>query len=192
MSQSRSTTPTPNTFSTNFNPSSDSTTSRIPPNAHLFETTIAEGDQPQFSHSTQVYHLPVLSQSTPSGSTHRRMTRRLQRKQDSSGPAAQSSTSNSQKDAAGTSKGDEPLQPAAPLPKKKRTRTLTTPHQAAVLHALLAKSRFPNTAVREEVGRSIGLSARKVQVRRRLIPLLTTAHSYFIFLGLVSGIVILG
>ncbi|KAG5732769.1 Homeobox protein OTX2 [Termitomyces sp. T112] len=164
MSQSRSTTPTPNTFSTNFNPSSDSTTSRIPPNAHLFETTIAEGDQPQFSHSTQVYHLPVLSQSTPSGSTHRRMTRRLQRKQDSSRPAAQSSTSNSQKDAAGTSKGDEPLQPAAPLTKKKRTRTLTTPHQAAVLHALLAKSRFPNTAVREEVGRSIGLSARKVQV----------------------------
>ncbi|KAG6829933.1 hypothetical protein H0H87_009727 [Tephrocybe sp. NHM501043] len=52
----------------------------------------------------------------------------------------------------------------APPPKKKRTRTLTTPHQAAVLHALLAKSRFPNTAVREEVGRSIGLSARKVQI----------------------------
>ena len=73
----------------------------------------------------------------------------------------------------------------APPPKKKRTRTLTTPHQAAVLHALLAQvrvnhlliaatligrprltlqSRFPTTAMREEVGRSIGLSARKVQV----------------------------
>lgn len=75
-------------------------------------------------------------------------------------------------------------------PKKKRTRTLTTPHQSAVLHALLAKvrrflgtffllplpylapshsylpsqSRFPTTAMREEVGRQIGLSARKVQV----------------------------
>ncbi|KAF6747518.1 hypothetical protein DFP72DRAFT_604536 [Ephemerocybe angulata] len=49
--------------------------------------------------------------------------------------------------------------------KKKRTRTLTTPHQAAVLHALLAQSRFPTTAMREEVGRAIGLSARKVQVR---------------------------
>ncbi|KAF8579149.1 hypothetical protein K439DRAFT_416366 [Ramaria rubella] len=48
--------------------------------------------------------------------------------------------------------------------KKKRTRTLTTPHQSAVLHALLAQSRFPTTAMREEVGRSIGLSARKVQV----------------------------
>ncbi|KAG2002394.1 hypothetical protein CC2G_004588 [Coprinopsis cinerea AmutBmut pab1-1] len=52
----------------------------------------------------------------------------------------------------------------APPPKKKRTRTLTTPHQAAVLHALLAQSRFPTTAMREEVGRSIGLSARKVQI----------------------------
>lgn len=48
--------------------------------------------------------------------------------------------------------------------KKKRTRTLTTPHQAAVLYALLAQSRFPTTAMREEVGRSIGLSARKVQI----------------------------
>ncbi|KAI6140144.1 hypothetical protein BKA82DRAFT_2837843 [Pisolithus tinctorius] len=52
---------------------------------------------------------------------------------------------------------------AEPPPKKKRTRTLTTPHQSAVLHALLAKSRFPTTAMREEVGRQIGLSARKVQ-----------------------------
>lgn len=48
--------------------------------------------------------------------------------------------------------------------KKKRTRTLTTPQQSAVLHALLAQSRFPTTAMREEVGRAIGLSARKVQV----------------------------
>ncbi|KAF9530722.1 hypothetical protein CPB83DRAFT_850193 [Crepidotus variabilis] len=54
--------------------------------------------------------------------------------------------------------------PPAPPPKKKRTRTLTTPHQSAVLHALLAQSRFPTTAMREEVGRSIGLSARKVQI----------------------------
>ncbi|KDQ51793.1 hypothetical protein JAAARDRAFT_499496 [Jaapia argillacea MUCL 33604] len=52
----------------------------------------------------------------------------------------------------------------APVPKKKRTRTLTTPHQAAVLHALLAQSRFPTTAMREDVGRQIGLSARKVQI----------------------------
>ncbi|EJC99520.1 uncharacterized protein FOMMEDRAFT_148693 [Fomitiporia mediterranea MF3/22] len=52
----------------------------------------------------------------------------------------------------------------APQQKPKRTRQLTTPQQAAVLHALLAQSRFPTTAMREEVGRQIGLSARKVQV----------------------------
>ncbi|KAI9463177.1 hypothetical protein HD554DRAFT_1421648 [Boletus coccyginus] len=56
-----------------------------------------------------------------------------------------------------------PPQITAPQ-KKKRTRTLTTPHQSAVLHALLAKSRFPTTAMREDVGRQIGLSARKVQI----------------------------
>ncbi|KAI9440281.1 hypothetical protein F5148DRAFT_830297 [Russula earlei] len=63
--------------------------------------------------------------------------------------------------------GASPQPPPPPSPaaaKKKRTRTLTTPHQSAVLHALLAQSRFPTTAMREEVGRSIGLSARKVQV----------------------------
>ncbi|KAL5513920.1 hypothetical protein ACEPAG_2681 [Sanghuangporus baumii] len=53
---------------------------------------------------------------------------------------------------------------AAQQPKPKRTRQLTTPHQSAVLHALLAQSRFPTTQMREEVGRRIGLSARKVQV----------------------------
>lgn len=51
-----------------------------------------------------------------------------------------------------------------PPQKPKRTRQLTTPHQAAVLHALLAQSRFPTTAMRENVGKQIGLSARKVQV----------------------------
>ncbi|KAG1761401.1 hypothetical protein EDD22DRAFT_847782 [Suillus occidentalis] len=58
----------------------------------------------------------------------------------------------------------EPSPQSAPAPKKKRTRTLTTPHQSAVLHALLAQSRFPTTTMREEVGRQIGLSARKVQI----------------------------
>lgn len=85
---------------------------------------------------------------------------------------------------AGPSQSSDAPQPTASPPKKKRTRTLTTPHQSAVLHALLAQvlshhivnwncrltvcqsqSRFPTTAMREEVGRAIGLSARKVQVR---------------------------
>ncbi|KZT66281.1 homeobox-domain-containing protein [Daedalea quercina L-15889] len=65
---------------------------------------------------------------------------------------------------AGPSQPSQTAQPATAPPKKKRTRTLTTPHQSAVLHALLAQSRFPTTAMREEVGRAIGLSARKVQI----------------------------
>ncbi|OBZ72894.1 hypothetical protein A0H81_06739 [Grifola frondosa] len=86
---------------------------------------------------------------------------------------------------AGPRQPSEPANPAGPPPKKKRTRTLTTPHQSAVLHALLAQvrlpppadtncsqngsqSRFPTTAMREEVGRSIGLSARKVQVSSQI------------------------
>jgi hypothetical protein len=64
---------------------------------------------------------------------------------------------------AGNSQQSGDLHSTSP-PKKKRTRTLTTPHQSEVLHALLAQSRFPSTAVREEVGRAIGLSARKVQI----------------------------
>ncbi|BGP34139.1 hypothetical protein JCM10296v2_005954 [Rhodotorula toruloides] len=53
---------------------------------------------------------------------------------------------------------------SATEPAKKRSRTLTTPAQTAVLNALLAKTRFPSTEVREEVGRQIGMSARRVQV----------------------------
>ncbi|KZP09347.1 homeobox-domain-containing protein [Athelia psychrophila] len=50
------------------------------------------------------------------------------------------------------------------VPKKKRTRTLTTPRQATALHALMAQTPFPTTAMREEVGEQIGLTARKVQI----------------------------
>ncbi|KAG8934714.1 hypothetical protein FRC02_009417 [Tulasnella sp. 418] len=49
--------------------------------------------------------------------------------------------------------------------KKKRTRTLPTSHQSAELNKLLSETPFPSTARREELGRRIGLSARKVQVR---------------------------
>ncbi|KAM0747712.1 hypothetical protein T439DRAFT_358933 [Meredithblackwellia eburnea MCA 4105] len=49
-------------------------------------------------------------------------------------------------------------------PAKKRSRTLTTAHQTAVLNALLAKTRFPSTETREEVGQQIGMSARRVQI----------------------------
>ena len=44
----------------------------------------------------------------------------------------------SEMDADRSQQSEASLSPAAP-PKKKRTRTLTTPHQSAVLHALLAQ-----------------------------------------------------
>ncbi|KAH9940035.1 uncharacterized protein BXZ73DRAFT_99030 [Epithele typhae] len=99
-------------------------------------------------------------------------TRRKRKQSERSSP----SVSSSQGDMADTEmEGGEPSKAKAsdggatdgPPPKKKRTRTLTTPHQAAVLHALLAQSRFPTTQMREEVGRAIGLSARKVQNQRQ-------------------------
>ena len=60
-----------------------------------------------------------------------------------------SPSSSSQGDAADTEMESGPSssqlagqhQPQGPPPKKKRTRTLTTPHQSAVLHALLAQVR---------------------------------------------------
>lgn len=80
-------------------------------------------------------------------------------------------------------------QVSAKLKEKKRTRTLTTAPQAAALFALLARvsldckfyscktdalvqTQFPTTGEREEIGRAIGLSARKVQVRA-LLPVQT-------------------
>ncbi|KAG8901020.1 hypothetical protein FRB99_005599 [Tulasnella sp. 403] len=51
--------------------------------------------------------------------------------------------------------------------KKKRTRVLPTAHQSAELNKLLSETPFPSTARREELGKRIGLSARKVQNRRQ-------------------------
>lgn len=104
------------------------------------------------SHSSAMGKVAPRSASPERGDTHSSSS-------DSPSAMADTETGDS-KDPAG-----EPSSPAKPEPvKKKRTRTLTTPHQSAVLHALLAQSRFPTTAQREEVGRTIGLSARKVQI----------------------------
>lgn len=125
--------------------------------------------------------------------------------------SSQGGLADNEMEAGPSTQTEEPATPVPP-PKKKRTRTLTTPHQAAVLHALLAqvstfltphcasidssrrsrwKSRFPTTAMREEVGRQIGLSARKVQVSKAIIRhrlLLILRHSRFgsRYVGLAS------
>ncbi|KAF8324709.1 uncharacterized protein EI90DRAFT_3019461 [Cantharellus anzutake] len=49
-------------------------------------------------------------------------------------------------------------------PRPRRTRTLMTSQQLTILHALLAQTRFPTTAQREEAARQTVLTPRKVQV----------------------------
>ncbi|KAL0564465.1 hypothetical protein V5O48_017580 [Marasmius crinis-equi] len=96
------------------------------------------------------------------------MTKRLRR--DSTAQEAGSDRSSpsldSESDLADTEETESERSNLPPTaPKKKQTRALTTPRQSsAALHALLAQSQFPTTAMREEVGRTIGLSARKVQI----------------------------
>ncbi|KAJ6632198.1 hypothetical protein B0H10DRAFT_1976482, partial [Mycena sp. CBHHK59/15] len=177
MSKSRSVTPTPNIyFPTNISPPSDPTPSRIPP--HDPTTASGESESPQQTSPTHFthFHSFVSTQTSPDDHLiHRRpspdsppMAKRMRRH--SPEDASRSQSSDSQSGMADTEEpeGMSPYSEASPHPvaplKKKRTRTLTTPHQSAVLHALLAQSRFPTTAMREEVGRSIGLSARKVQI----------------------------
>ncbi|KAG8690830.1 hypothetical protein FRC11_008820 [Ceratobasidium sp. 423] len=63
----------------------------------------------------------------------------------------------------GSDASEHAEQPIIPAPKK-RTRTLMTPDQLTALHRLLSQTRFPTTEQREQCGREIGLSARRVQV----------------------------
>ncbi|KAF9026012.1 homeobox-domain-containing protein [Hymenopellis radicata] len=134
--------------------------------------------RPPIPHSRYIED-PLSSASSASPRTRRRpassdapderMSKRIRRPSPQPTPRSRASSSESQGGMADTEEA-EPSHHSQRTPppmnpqKKKRTRTLTTPHQSAVLHALLAQSRFPTTAMREEVGRSIGLSARKVQI----------------------------
>ncbi|KAJ7727273.1 hypothetical protein B0H16DRAFT_756923 [Mycena metata] len=181
MSKSRSVTPTPNLYAP-INPSSSGpTSSRTPTDDTTTTTTTAtttSATSGEILHSPSQYthfHSFVSAQASPDDLIHRRpspdsppMAKRMRRQSPEDTSRSQSSDSQSgmadNEEAEGMSPYSETSPPlVAPL-KKKRTRTLTTPHQSAVLHALLAQSRFPTTAMREEVGRSIGLSARKVQI----------------------------
>ncbi|TFK51183.1 homeobox-domain-containing protein [Heliocybe sulcata] len=174
MSHSRSTTPTPNpstsipTEATSTRPSFDLLASsreahEIDPAPTARQTRDSSPPPPKS---------PVAPANTPSQSTSGIRGEKRPRRDSDEGRTRMSSpsgsSSGSHADMADTELegvGDERSERSpAPPAKKKRTRTLTTPHQSAVLHALLAQSRFPTTAMREEVGRQIGLSARKVQV----------------------------
>ncbi|KAI0324048.1 hypothetical protein GY45DRAFT_1397196 [Cubamyces sp. BRFM 1775] len=154
---------------------------RRPPSPHRHPLSSDPATQPiqGASSSTNIAsHQPPLSSpervettaATAPTSDLESESQRTERRHERSSPSA----SSSQGDMADTEMEAGPSKaptsesaPEGPPPKKKRTRTLTTPHQAAVLHALLAQSRFPTTQMREEVGRAIGLSARKVQNQRQ-------------------------
>ncbi|KAJ7450072.1 hypothetical protein B0H11DRAFT_325921 [Mycena galericulata] len=180
MSKSRSVTPTPNIHApTNIPSSSALTPSRTPTDDTTTTTSptpqTAFGESSHPSTSFTHFHSFVSSQTSPDDLIHRRpspdsppMAKRMRRQSPEDTSRSQSSDSQSgmadTEEAEVTSPYSETSPPAVAPLKKKRTRTLTTPHQSAVLHALLAQSRFPTTAMREEVGRSIGLSARKVQI----------------------------
>ncbi|KAG9095558.1 hypothetical protein FRC06_009678 [Ceratobasidium sp. 370] len=106
---------------------------------------------------------PITHQSTPPPSIMRTFERgrgvKRTRDDDKSGDEdeRQASLSDSETD------GNPEQHPVLPAPKK-RTRTLMTPDQLTALHRLLSMTRFPTTEQREQCGREIGLSARRVQV----------------------------
>ncbi|KAJ4490811.1 hypothetical protein J3R30DRAFT_139591 [Lentinula aciculospora] len=159
------------------NPSPTKTpSSEVPPSTSRTEThedTVAavEHNHPASSSPTFILHStpePGPSRIRPrEDSSEQHLHKRFRAEPMSSKHSDRSSpSSDSQGGMADTEEGEQSRRsPETSEPqKKKRTRTLTTPHQSAVLHALLAQSRFPTTAMREEVGRAIGLSARKVQI----------------------------
>lgn len=68
-----------------------------------------------------------------------------------------------------------------------RRRSLTTPFQAQILRAFISITRFPATALRDEVGAAIGLTGRQVQVwfqnqrqkARKLVPAIDLDNDVF-------------
>jgi hypothetical protein len=162
MSKSRSVTPKPNIYApinipssglpptpsrpATDDPTTTTTTAPVP-------TTSREGSHlspTQFTH----FHSFVSSQTSPDDLIHHRrpspdsppMAKRMRRQSPEDTSRSQSSDSQSgmadTEEPEGMSPYSETSPPSVAPLKKKRTRTLTTPHQSAVLHALLAQVRY--------------------------------------------------
>ncbi|KAF8839188.1 homeobox-domain-containing protein [Paxillus ammoniavirescens] len=166
---SKSPTPSPNRHNPSRRIEHDS------PHLQLFQSTSGPSDPTvdlpsSYITSSASFHHPHPEQDVSTT----RPTKRRRRNQDTnmaaegassmSDSSSQSGMADNETEAERSQQSERSAALVTAPQKKKRTRTLTTPHQSAVLHALLAKSRFPTTAMREEVGRQIGLSARKVQI----------------------------
>lgn len=161
MSNSRSPTPTPSTFApVNISPSSAPTTSRTQPHEKTPTPSIqrrAELSTPRLTgrplslrslSPVTTGHVSRTVRSADSPPEQEPMTKRFRREspQPRGRMGARSSPSSDSQDEmadtemdGGRSQPTETLPLAVAPPKKKRTRTLTTPHQASVLHALLAQ-----------------------------------------------------
>jgi hypothetical protein len=153
MSHSGSHTPTNNPAISNIITSPQSSASRpqalddthsAPPSEHRGRPPVTPPAlEPQIAESSS-----KRPTTAPDSSTDKPMAKRIRR--DSPEPRGRptrhksSSSFDSQDEMlAEKVKRPEPLAPTTTPPKKKRTRTLTTPQQSAVLHALLAKVSFP-------------------------------------------------
>lgn len=148
MSKSRSLTPTPNLSPINLASSSDPTSSR--PSIHdNTPTRPTERDQqttPTFTPVRSPSPRAPRARPSPENSPGQSMAKRLRRASPESGGRSHSSTSSDSQGGfadtetdPGQSQRSEPAPSSGAPVKKKRTRTLTTPHQSAVLHALLAQ-----------------------------------------------------
>ncbi|KAF9259451.1 homeobox-domain-containing protein [Marasmius fiardii PR-910] len=161
------------TIPTNNSPRNPSNTDQSTSRQQKHEQSPSPGERPQRTTTSSPPPIPGPSRTRPlpedESPEEPPMTKRLRRdsatqekRSDRSSPSTDGGFADTEE--TGERQDSDKSKGASAAPKKKRTRTLTTPHQSAVLHALLSQSRFPTTAMREEVGRAIGLSARKVQI----------------------------
>lgn len=101
------------------------------------------------SHSSPQGHSPPEQDVSTTRRTKRQRTSRhanmaAERASSSSDSSSQSGMADNDTEAEPSQHSERSAPQLTAPPKKKRTRTLTTPHQSAVLHALLAKvRRFP-------------------------------------------------
>jgi hypothetical protein len=155
MPTSRSTTPKPN--SPRPTATSSSSTSRHQGHESNPATQIAEGreeliqDSSRQPHRASQLHFNTVTtpliHSRPHTPLSEPMAKRLRPDTPEPTPRPSPSRSSPSSDDEGMADTEDTSQsqqshPQAPPAKKKRTRTLTTPHQAAVLHALLAQVRL--------------------------------------------------
>ena len=95
------------------------------------------------SSSSRVATPPAATAASDPESSSRKRKRAAVGRSSPSGSSSQGDMADTEMEGGASKPSASESAPEGPPPKKKRTRTLTTPHQAAVLHALLAQVRPP-------------------------------------------------